>query len=123
MTGEGSGGLGDCNYIFPVINWEWALGNPRLSGGREGKCCRLCLKLNLLPVLGSAPLMDGALGPAACKSQITYLGNANLMERESIIPGAWLVLTRGPGPWERNPLLISLWGHPQLLEKASEVGN
>lgn len=41
-------------------------------------------------------VMDGALGPAACKSQITYLANANLLERESIIPAARLVLTRGP---------------------------
>lgn len=59
--------------------------------------------------------MDGALGPAACTSQITYLGNANLMERESITPGARLVLTRGPSPRERNPLLIFLERHTQLL--------
>lgn len=61
VTAQMSGGLGDCNYVFPLINWEQAPWKPLFpvtnSGGREGKCCRLCLKLNLLvsPVDGWSP--------------------------------------------------------------------
>ena len=61
--------------------------------------------------------MNGALGRDACNSQITYLENANLMESESIISGAWVLLTRGPSPQEINPLLIFLERHTVSYKK------